>query len=1048
MSTTATNNNHSNSNSPNANTLKTLVDVIVELNRRSVQLDVILSGNPEEQLKKLGSFAKSLSSLSTIVKSSAEVIKTLAESNLKISQIKKAYQNVDRVLSFSNHIIETFTFKITENFKKLDIVESKGYTLTTDKDGKQTKVVYTDKDGYVVKTLEAIKMTYEVITGTLNLITSINQQFGWLKGNVLLIKTRRNLKMLVDFINIDLFNFIQEATAKFKDINQQKIDALGKQISFVKTLFDNIRNLCISIILLPPLIMIASVAIWMVVGFLKVLNYVMKFSQNLFLMQKGGDLGSIFLEIGKVVLIIVGLAGLYVLAGIIIPKSIAGLLLTVVFSVMLIGFIYVLSLMSKVLYRFDALELTYGLLRVGIILATILGMALIAILFTIIIVPAIKGILMGSLFVLALIPFMLVLMLLGYVVGLLTPGLVAIAAALVLVVVVIMSLALIGLLLMALQYIPFDKEKVLTTVRDIIEVVTEIMSAIFADPANNSSNPGSGILNFITSIFAGLGMVVQGLAASIWLTTAVFSIAAILLISFMLKWIKFDATSKNEVKQSIKLIIEVVTYLVDTIIYGEGEKQKGEKSGTFSELFGSIGNGLTKIVESISSFGYLVFIMVSIAIILLISKMLKWITFSKSDADMAVENVKMVLDSVEFIRKSLSETLSPSNGENANRGLFGSIISLFSPGLANIVDGLFNLGSLVFMFISIALIKGLASFLITLTSIKTTDLQMAKNSAIEVVQTAQSIMNSLFNTPTSPKESSEGGFWGWLKDTGRSLFNFVGGIGDMVDGLLKLGQVAGLMVGIGLISKLANMMTELSKSAQLDSSLTGNVSKLLNTSQSIVKQLIQDEELGSKDTFKKLEGISKTYDVVGNILKSFQGINIGSNFDKSVAGLKNLQSVVKEMGGVSEKEVSNQKKVVDNYLKFLEKVNVSDAAKLSTTSKIMENMVKLSESINGNFDGLARSFNEYILPALEKLNETMKEVVETLDKGVEQNASIAAMNTGSEAMTPTNIDKASAGNVEAKRAMERAKLAQDYSTASIGDLYDLFATGDAKVKIR
>ena len=73
--------------------------------------------------------------------------------------------------------------------------------------------------------------------------------------------------------------------------------------------------------------------------------------------------------------------------------------------------------------------------------------------------------------------------------------------------------------------------------------------------------------------------------------------------------------------------------------------------------------------------------------------------------------------------------------------------------------------------------------------------------------------------------------------------------------------------------------------------------------------------------------------------------------------------------------------------------------------------------------------------------------METLDKGVEQNASIAAMNTN-EGMTQENINKASAGNIDAKRAMERAKLAQDYSTATIGDLYDLFATGDAKVKIR
>jgi len=104
---------------------------------------------------------------------------------------------------------------------------------------------------------------------------------------------------------------------------------------------------------------------------------------------------------------------------------------------------------------------------------------------------------------------------------------------------VVLALTIIALLLIALEHIKFDKEKVLQSVRDIIEVVTEIMTSIFGSPAQHDK-PGSEILTLLGLPFKVLNMTLQGVGAAAWLILAVFSIAALVLISGLLKLISFD----------------------------------------------------------------------------------------------------------------------------------------------------------------------------------------------------------------------------------------------------------------------------------------------------------------------------------------------------------------------------------------------------------------------------------------------------------------------------------------------------------------------------
>ena len=60
---------------------------------------------------------------------------------------------------------------------------------------------------------------------------------------------------------------------------------------------------------------------------------------------------------------------------------------------------------------------------------------------------------------------------------------------------------------------------------------------------------------------------------------------------------------------------------------------------------------------------------------------------------------------------------------------------------------------------------------------------------------------------------------------------------------------------------------------------------------------------------------------------------------------------------------------IDKNILFLEKIDDIKFRNLKITAKLFENMAEFSETINGNFEGLAESLNEKIAPLLEELKD-------------------------------------------------------------------------------
>ena len=109
--------------------------------------------------------------------------------------------------------------------------------------------------------------------------------------------------------------------------------------------------------------------------------------------------------------------------------------------------------------------------------------------------------------------------------------------------------------------------------------------------------------------------------------------------------------------------------------------------------------------------------------------------------------------------------------------------------------------------------------------------------------------------------------------------------------------------------------------------------------------------------------------------------------------IERLNTAISNFNNTDEASINKGKRALEGYTKFVEKINTIDIKKLETSAKIFEEMSKLSMSIRGNFDALAESINEDLMPVLKELKEIMEKVPETLETGFQNtNASIGAVN--------------------------------------------------------
>lgn len=162
------------------------------------------------------------------------------------------------------------------------------------------------------------------------------------------------------------------------------------------------------------------------------------------------------------------------------------------------------------------------------------------------------------------------------------------------------------------------------------------------------------------------------------------------------------------------------------------------------------------------------------------------------------------------------------------------------------------------------------------------------------------------------------------------------------------------------------------------SSILGTIGNIANTLKDIVALELKEGEAEQKvRTFiTESENISK---IISELDENGVTAQMSSDsFNIVVDHIKSLNTELKGIAGLSTQEVSTVKTTLDHYSKFLTKVDGLKVANLEHATKMFEQMARFSESISGNFDMLAESLNENIMPTLEELKEILEKMPEAI----------------------------------------------------------------------
>ena len=134
--------------------------------------------------------------------------------------------------------------------------------------------------------------------------------------------------------------------------------------------------------------------------------------------------------------------------------------------------------------------------------------------------------------------------------------------------------------------------------------------------------------------------------------------------------------------------------------------------------------------------------------------------------------------------------------------------------------------------------------------------------------------------------------------------------------------------------------------------------------------------------------------IAGIITGKTGKINIDEDeIEKLTPLIDYITALNKGFKGIDGADPVKVEKNIGNYIKFVDKVNSVQVEKVQKTAQMFEQMSKFSTSIKGDFDKLAESLSEKLLPVLEELKEVMGVLPEKIDNGFQNtSASIAAVN--------------------------------------------------------
>ena len=670
-------------------------------------------------------------------------------------------------------------------------------------------------------------------------------------------------------------------------------------------------------------------------------------------------------------------------------------------------------------------------------------------------------------------------------------------------------LFVIALMMKAIEMIKLDSDKIKETVKDIVSACTVVVKLIlFGDTDTPERSDESWIVTLLKGIGGGIAQMIGAFIAVKFLAQAVSAIFFVLILAVQLRLIQMIDLDVDKIKENVRAVVKTCKELVITLLFGDSfdsAPEKGNENNWILNLLKNVGSTFIGILGALVAVRFLAMSLASVTLILILAKALSSLQEINLDTDKIKDAIARVIDcsytvifalimqpetstdgnkkswlekiltfvggqlisylpamlairflattvgmvllmkmlasllstickfelNIETIRYKVADIidaaytvifaliLPPDRKDEPNKKSWVEKILTFVGGqFVSFIPAILAIRFLATTVGMVLLMKMLASMLIDIIKFDF-DPNEVKKKVDDIVSGATSVMDALLNrnsTETTDGEGNKesGGFLEWIGDKVKNLgMNIFGGITDYIGILTSMPWLISAMTGIGIVSFLVSGLKRIMEMPNL-SGINTKVNSIVSGATSVI-DLINNHDFGSIDD-DKLEILEQITDII----EDFTDIN-GENADGVV-------------------------KVVNSYANFIDKVNTVDVTKLETSTKMFEQMARFSESIEGDFDELAETLSDKLLPVLTELKEVMSVLPEKIDVGFQNtSASIAATGTAPtrenyEAQLKRenpNLSQADVDAIVTARLNEKATTEANGITAKLDELMTL-----------
>lgn len=562
----------------------------------------------------------------------------------------------------------------------------------------------------------------------------------------------------------------------------------------------------------------------------------------------------------------------------------------------------------------------------------------------------------------------------------------------------------------------FDKAR--TNTEKIMDTVDYLRDCIFGRDEENAAASNRGPLMKVIAWVSGEGTakMLEGILLIGNLAMMYFAVYLIAGLAKSMKQIgSIDVSTIQKAKINTDLIMKASLYMMNQILNGDYQLPVSQDENKLTKLLKSfVPRDLVAIADVLSSFGRLSLMEITIGAVSRIANDLNKISNIKYDANAAKTNTIKLLNAT----KGIMDTLV-LNFDSVDK----KTLKKFEPMMDSMSDIIHS-------------ISKMAENLNKIADIDTAKMAQAEKTAIAAFNHAKRMVSSVigdkddiswaemfkqkiqFNRTTDVLKTSVNPMLkemdATLKEINKMSLNVVklGSINEeQIIESANIGQktitttrdIVLKYTSANNIREISSILTNQREAFQNMTTLITDGSNVLTQISDMSRKYVENASYSEEDIFDKSRTYKTSLSEFHQILDMASGIEPNPELVRSnMNSLDRISQTIGNFVKVSDQDVSNSRRITDNYAKFLMTVDKMDYQKLNTTAWMMRYWASISSDLKGDFEGLARTINQYIMPMLEKLNKTMTEATKCQHTIIDELTKPVDLVTGGSSLSGSN----------------------------------------------